>query len=295
VDGGVVYAGDSSNLYALDEVTGKLLWQGAVAQADYGDSPTVANGMVYVGSTDAHIYGFAVGGCGTVVCPPVFVSATFGYRGGPPALSSPAVANGVLYAAVMDGLGGIAAFDAVTGNCLYFTQPFPDDTGIGPTHSPAVLNGVVYAGTGYSGGLSGHLIAFNASTGTMLWNYKTRPNLGPVLSSPSVVIENNNQTFIYIGSSKGLYKFDSAGTIVWGPRLGGPVGNSSVAVANNGTYGSVIFEASTDGNLYAFDTTGTQLGSPHAIGSGSAVESSPVVANQVVYVGASDGKVYAFK
>jgi outer membrane protein assembly factor BamB len=290
VDGGVVYVGDTSTLYALDEVAGTLLWQGAVAQSDYGDSPTVANGVVYVGSTDAHVYGFAVGGCGSKVCPPIYTSQTFGYRFGPPPLSSPAVANGMIYSALMGGLGGVGAFDASTGQLLWGTGPLPDDRGFDRTHSPAVFNGVVYAGSDF-GGYSGHLYAWDGLSGTLLWPYNSRPNLGPILSSPAINSE-NSQTFIYVGSANGLYKIDSNGAIVWGPK-GGSIGNSSPAVANYGT-NAVIFTTSEDGSLYAFDTTGKML-NKLTVGPGVAIESSPGVANQVVYVGASDGKVYAFR
>jgi eukaryotic-like serine/threonine-protein kinase len=58
VSDGVIYIGSYDHkLYALDAVTGDILWTyttgGGIAY-----SPTVANGMVYVGSNDGNIYAF---------------------------------------------------------------------------------------------------------------------------------------------------------------------------------------------------------------------------------------------
>jgi outer membrane protein assembly factor BamB len=73
---------------------------------------------------------------------------------------------------------------------------------------------------------------------------------------------------------------------------------SSPAVANG-----VVYVGSEDHNLYAFDATGTTncSGSPKSCSplwtarTGGAIgDSSPAVANGVVYVGAADNKLYAF-
>jgi outer membrane protein assembly factor BamB len=81
----------------------------------------------------------------------------------------------------------------------------------------------------------------------------------------------------------------------WIGITGGAV-KSSPAVA-----GGIVYVASIDGRLYAYDAIDTgncswgNLCSPRwsaVIGSGS--ESSPAVANGVVYVGSSDGHLYAF-
>src|SRR6202521_4087378 len=54
-----VYVGANypdNKLYALNATTGKLLWSFA-GGANYGmNGPSVANGVVYVGSNDHHLY-----------------------------------------------------------------------------------------------------------------------------------------------------------------------------------------------------------------------------------------------
>ncbi len=65
------------------------LW---IAQTgSFVSSPTVANGVVYVGSGDHKLYAFKADGCGQVSCVPLWTAQTGG------GVSSPAVANGVVY------------------------------------------------------------------------------------------------------------------------------------------------------------------------------------------------------
>jgi outer membrane protein assembly factor BamB len=97
--------------------------------------------------------------------------------------SSPAVANGIVYAGSFDH--NLYAFDAVTGHILWAA----------PTlgfvlSSPAFANGVVYVGS-----FDGHLYAFDAETGTRLWAGAIG---GWVTSSPAVV-----DGVVYVGSDGG--------------------------------------------------------------------------------------------
>jgi outer membrane protein assembly factor BamB len=291
VDNGVVYVGGNKYLYALDATT-LSLWRGVITGPSSYSSPSVANGVVYVADLTGHVYSFNASGCGGSPCTPVWTSQTIVERRGAHGSfnSSPAFANGMVYVGDTSSLGAIWAFNASTGNIVWGYGYLPNDGGIGPAGTPSIVNG-----TAYIGASSGYLYAFNATTGAFLWptpsNLATPPNLGPIASSPAVVTE-NGQTYIYIGSSNGLYKIDANGNIVWGPK-GGPIDRSSPAVANYGT-NAVIFVGSTDGNLYAFDVNGNQL-NKLAVTPGTPIESSPGVANQVVYVGGQDGKLYAFK
>ena len=45
------------NMYALNDITGALLWQYRTGGPVYS-SPSVADGVVYVGSDDSNIYAF---------------------------------------------------------------------------------------------------------------------------------------------------------------------------------------------------------------------------------------------
>jgi len=69
-------------------------------------------------------------------------------------LSSPVIANGVLYLGVGDG--NIYAFDAASG-----TEQWSSHTGREIYSSPAVVNGTVYVGA-----LTGDVYAFDLAGGT---------------------------------------------------------------------------------------------------------------------------------
>ncbi len=58
VANGIVYVSSQDHkLYALDAITGAILWTYTTGDA-IDSSPAVANGMVYVGSFDGKVYAF---------------------------------------------------------------------------------------------------------------------------------------------------------------------------------------------------------------------------------------------
>jgi len=156
------------------------------------------------------------------------------------ALSSPAVANGVVYVGSFDN---VYALNASTGAKLWsFTTGFG---GVGS--SPAVANGVVYVGS-----FDNNVYALNASTGAKLWSFTTG---SAVSSSPAVA-----NGVVYVGSDdNNVYALKaSTGAKMWSFPTGSFV-YSSPAVAN-----SAVYVGSQDNNVYAFDQTGGAL-APTAI------------------------------
>ena len=161
-------------------------------------------------------------------------------------------------------------------------------TGSWVDSSPAVVDGVVYIGSG-----DGNVYALNARTGKKLWQYTTG---GSVESSPAVV-----EGVVYVGSDdNNLYALDaSTGAYLWQISTGGAV-ESSPAVANG-----VVYVGSADHNVYA--VTKATATSPACIASGftadqcdlwqfatgSYIYFSPSVADGVVYAGSDDGNLYA--
>ena len=95
-------------------------------------SPTVANGVVYIGSRDGNVYALKAGTYGKL----------WSYTTGGSVYASPAVANGIVYIGSFDG--NLYALNARTGALLWSYA-----TGGGAFNSPpAVANGVVYIGSG---------------------------------------------------------------------------------------------------------------------------------------------------
>ena len=155
---------------------------------------------------------------------------------------------------------GLLTWSFATGNTVF--------------SSPAVVNGVVYAGS-----YDGNVYALNATTGAKLWNYTTG---NFVLSSPAVV-----NGVVYVGSYDGnVYALNATtGAKLWNYTTGGEV-YSSPAVANG-----TVYVGSSDNNLYALNASTGKV--TWSFATGDWVLSSPVVVNGTVYVGSVDGNVYA--
>jgi outer membrane protein assembly factor BamB len=285
IAGGILYAGSA----ALDAATGARLWSAPVPGSDLQSA--VANGLVYIGSGDGNLYACdalsgavrwsapsgASGQAAPVVAGgAVFVSgngritafdaATGAVRwvatpGGGAPLTSPAVANGLVYAVAKDNQ--LYALDATTGAIVWV------NVSAGPVEAaPVVAGGTVYAGSTDS---RYGVHAFDARRGTVRW-------LSTGISSHySPAVANG---IVYVGADSGeLDALDArTGTLRWSFGVGPTYvpGGSTPAVANG-----VVYVAGA-GGVYALDaTTGTEL----TIIRGSYF-SPPVVANGVLYVGA---------
>ena len=270
-------------------------------------SPTVANGVVYVGSLDNSLYALDARS-GTKLW-------SFATRDAIRSLryvihSSPAVANGVVYVGSLDN--SLYALDARSGTKLW---SFP--TGDVIISSPTVADGVVYISS-----YDHSLYALDARSGTKLWSFATGSFIYSSPSSPAVA-----NGVVYVGSDDGsLYALDAhSGRKLWNFTTRDPI-RSSPAVAGGGVYissddhslyaldahsgrklwsfamgnvgsspavaGGVVYVGSLDNSLYALDArSGRKLWS---FATGDAIFSSPAIANGVVYVGSDDGKLYAF-
>ena len=111
---------------ALNTATGSLIWRFATNN-QIQSSPTVANGIVYVGSYSGYIYALnATNG-----------ALIWSYRAGGPTYSSPAIVNGVLYVGANDG--NVYALNANNGGLIWIFY-----AGNIVYSSPAVVNNVVY-------------------------------------------------------------------------------------------------------------------------------------------------------
>jgi outer membrane protein assembly factor BamB len=183
--------------------------------------------------------------------------------------STPTEANGVLYVGRPGPQGYVFAFNASTGQQLWGTIAGNDVYG-----TPAVANGMVYAGTS-----SGNLAALNATTGHLLWNYWTGAQ---IVAAPTVA-----NGVVYVGSyDHYLHAVNaSTGTLKWKYLIGTSI-YAAATVANG-----VVYVGVPDHNVYALDAeTGTLL---WTFTTGNYVMNSPAVANGVVYVASDDLYVYA--
>lgn len=248
-------------------------------------SAAVANGMVYVGSTDGALYAVDL------------ERGTLRWRFATRSrvVSSPAVAAGAVYFTSYDG--NLYALDAATGKLkwkfqtagerrfegkhLHGSQPaaetMPDPFDV-YLSSPTIWHGTVFFGSG-----DGNIYALEAASGALRWKFKT----GDVVhASPAI-----DDGTLYVGSwDSYFYALDAtSGSLKWrfktgdDPDIHNQVGiQSSAAVA-----GGVVYFGCRDSHLYALDAkSGRALWSfpTH----GSWVVASPAVNGGKVYFATSD-------
>lgn len=207
-------------------------------------------------------------------------------------VSSPVIVGDVVY--VGTGGGSLLALERASGKTRWTYAAGS------PIHSsPAFADGRVFVAS-----RDGGLHAVSARDGKRVWLVRTGTTLpfpwghesGDKYVSSAVVVPG----FVIFGAGDGyVYALDPArGTQRWRAKTEGRV-RGTPAVANGSVY-----VGSFDGRVYAFDlATGRQRWRYDTEGAGlqskqfgfdrRSVQSSPAVANGVVYVGARDGFLYA--
>jgi outer membrane protein assembly factor BamB len=151
------YFDQDHNVYCLDAKTGKKVWTYLTGGAVLG-TPTVANGVVYVGSQDNALYALdARTG-----------ALRWRFAGSLTFLAAPLAHDGVVYAPSQDGY--IYALDARTGTMFWRAfagvHPATDSVGFGTlTAQAAIYRNVLFAPTGNA------LYAFDLRHGTQRWQY----------------------------------------------------------------------------------------------------------------------------
>jgi eukaryotic-like serine/threonine-protein kinase len=270
IAGGMVYFGSGDgNVYALDAANGSLKWKFATGDVVHS-SPAIAGGTLYIGSWDSYLYA---------------LDTTTGKEkwrfktGEDPEFhnqigiqSSPAVADGTVYFGCRDS--NIYAVDAATGKQRWAFN----NKGSWVIVSPAVRGGVIYAATSDTG----QFLALDAKTGRQI--YALDLKRWPIFSSPAIA-----GNMAYAGSFQGkLFAVDlTARRIAWtfetdasktiGPAVMRPDGTLDFAALNGG-----MFYDDFVGAVARFEGFG-------------AILSSPAVDGGVVYVGSSDGNLYALQ
>jgi outer membrane protein assembly factor BamB len=269
VDGGTVYVGSGDhNVYALDTHSGALRWKftsGNVVHA----SPAVANGTVYIGSWDRYMYALDAKD-GTVrwkfqTGDDRAIYNQVGIAG------SAAVANGTVYFGCRDSF--FYALDARSGHLRWKH----DEHGSWVIGSPVVANGAVY----YTTSDERRFFALDAANGRQRFSL---PYDAFSFSSPSLA----GRT-LYFGTSAGtLYAVDArSGKVVARFATDGKRRNAARYLASDGTLNSRL--------LYTDPTLGgAYVGLDRTFSLGSIV-GSPSIAGGRVFVGATDGTLYALE
>jgi outer membrane protein assembly factor BamB len=211
-------------LYAVRASDGSILWTkktGYPGDSSTGQAPTVADGIVFIGSATNDLYALDASTGETRWTLPM----------GEEAGTTPAVVDGVAYA---PSVHHIRAIEASTGEVLWSASVE------GGGSSPAVVNGVVFVG-GEQG-----LFALDAATGVHLWNAPLGSSSwsSPAVANGVVYVSGSPEPDGLIGS---LYALDArTGEVLWNAPIGSG-GGSDPRVVNG-----MVYAGSTNGNVYAF-------------------------------------------
>ncbi|WP_420631708.1 PQQ-binding-like beta-propeller repeat protein [Candidatus Leptofilum sp.] len=172
-----LYISTASGLYAIDSTTGAEKWVYAT-EMPLGHSPTIHNGVAYVGGLDNKIHAIDVNsGLGLW---------TFSGSGG--FETNPLIIDDTLYAGSRDGnMYAITISGANTGQLDWSYQ-----TGGPILYSAAYNNGTLYFASN-----DGFAYALNASNGSLVWKSAKLPGAGfysywPVIYEDKVIFSGSN-------------------------------------------------------------------------------------------------------
>jgi len=335
VDGGTVYfASYDSNLYAVDAANGQLKWKfptgrerryqgthlhhlqpAAESMPDpwdvYLSSPVVWKGWVYFGSSDGNVY--ALDTAAGIL--------RWKFHTGDVVHSSPAIGDGTLYVGSWDTY--LYALDASTGREKWRFKTGDDPevhNHLGIQSSPAVVDGVVYFGSRDS-----YAYAVEAATGKQIWKFSTD---GSWVNNSPVVHEGK----VYFGTSVPgiMHAVDAkTGKTIFDVNAGTPV-FASLSIANGvlymGNFGGKLtaIDLKAQKPIWVFETDGatknaasmtntdgsvkweTLFPGPnvfyddmmlavHKLFTMGTILSSPVIVGDTVFVGSTDGNLYALQ
>jgi outer membrane protein assembly factor BamB len=268
IAGAVVYFGSGDgNVYDVDATSGQLKWKFATGDVVHA-SPAIADGTVFIGSWDSYFYALdaATGekkwSFKTSEDPDIHNQVGI--------QSSAAVADGTVYFGCRDS--NFYALDARTGEKKWVVN----NKGSWVVGSPAVRYGVVYFSTSDSGLFYG----VDAKTGAILFSLESKK--WPMFSSPAVA---GKTAYIGINSGKLMAINLESRQVAWMFETDGSVKNAAALTKADGTpnYEAVFFD-------FFYDDMVSGMNKFLTVG---AILSSPVVVDDVVYVGSTDGNLYA--
>jgi outer membrane protein assembly factor BamB len=273
---------DNGRLYALSPATGREIWNRSFGEfATVQSTPCVSDGVVYVGSQnqgDSGLFALNASDGSTIWSIPDDMGIA----------ASPALFGGTVYSCSLNGT--VLAANASTGRILWMTMRDGDLWA-----SPSLDGECLYGGT-----IRGEAFALWMSNGTVRWNL-TYPAGWTVYSTACV-----SKGTVYTGfSDYGLTAGDllaldaSTGAVKWKYRCEGIYSTPAAAgdalyahVWNKTAKGSFLVAlpaSDPDGDgvisegelLWSFQTMDFEGGS------------SPLVSDNLVVVGSSDGNLYA--
>jgi eukaryotic-like serine/threonine-protein kinase len=265
--GAVFFGCGDGNVYSLDATKGTLNWKFKTGDVVHA-SPVISGGVLYIGSWDSYFYAID----------PAKGKEKWRFKTGEDAdihnqvgiQSSAVVADGIVYFGCRDS--NLYAIEAATGQKKWAYN----NKGSWVIASPLVQNGKVYFATSDSGMFR----AVDAKTGADLFSLKFSG--WPTFASPIIAGE-----MLYTGSHSGkLFAIDlKEQKTAWEFQTDGAKKNGAAYTNADGTPN---YAAAYAGDFYDDMVVGV-----HKLMAVGSIYASPVLANGVLYVGSTDGAVYA--
>jgi outer membrane protein assembly factor BamB len=326
VDDNVYFGSDNGLVYCLDSYTGEEIWNFSTDNS-VKSTPAIVDGIVYIGSTDRNLYvldaetgdklwnySFPFGqirSSPAVSDDKIFFGASDGniyalnqsthelewaFPTGMDVQSSPAIDWPYLYIGSING--NVYCIWANNG-----TEKWSFESGGSYEiySTPAVSNDAVYIGAGWLGG-SGAVFCLDAQTGQEIWTFFP-PGWGQyseVYSSPAI----HNET-VFIHAWKILQWGERMGTLYALPEVD-PNGDGNISLDEvkwsftTMDYDGGSSPAVADNKVFVGSTDHKLYCVNETTGeelwnitTGAKIHSSPSVANEIVYVTSLDGSIYA--
>lgn len=256
---------------------GTLQWESRESTDRSIASPAVDETTVYLPSSDHNVYAIDLD---TRQVRWTFVTDNWVW-------ATPLVVQDRVYIASMDH--SLYAVDKANGTQLW---QFTGQPGALPA-SPVISDGTDRLL--YFGSLGGNVYAVQAETGALEWETEVD---GGIWSSPLLVQEEaGGSTSLFIGTLNGsFYALDPQdGSEVWKQELPGEIRGVPAYVPGPTSATGKVYVGCENGRLYTFDAqTGQESLSPLGQqAQETSLYASPVFDGQVLYVVATDGRVFA--
>lgn len=264
----IFFGSSDNNFYALNAVTGKLIWKYSGTESFAYSSPTYKDGVIYVGGIDSYVYAFKA----------LTGEIIWKYYTGPTGIESDAVIFGnTVYVGCNDD--HLYAINADDGSLKWKFL-----TGANVSSSPSVYNNLVCFGSS-----DGNMYALDTSSGQQVWKFQT----GGMINQSGACLYNGN---LYFGSRDQYFYSIKAqdGTLNWAYPTEVSLEQASPTVVNGTVFMAGWYSVgnwSAKGSVFAIDAASGVLKWEALPNTG--FSSSPYVANEILYIGADDLYFYA--
>jgi polyvinyl alcohol dehydrogenase (cytochrome) len=317
VGDGIVYIGSwDGKMYALRESDGTVVWSYdagtlpmAPCRTTYGIDSTaaLAGSKLFFGTGLAQLFALNAAN-GQLIWRSQLADPNLAFH----IWGSPLVFDGKIYIGLASHcvlpcvIGRMVCVDANDGRVLWSFATAPEgSTGGAVWSSAAVDTGrrIVYVGTGnFCTGSDSHssaIIALNADTGALVWEFKKlRADLNNLdFGASPVLFEIGNTPVVAVPSKDGhCYALNRAtGELIWdtvvtdGNSIGGSISSPAAA------YGKIYFGATvltTTGKVVALDQRDGRIvwETPQS----QPILGAAAVAGGVVFIGGADGRLHAY-